>query len=102
MTGHVVPPAWAHRERPIVFNTWEATWFDVDHRRVMGLAKQAKRLGMELFLLDDGWFGCRDDDTSSLGDWTPHPRKLPRGWRAWPATSPRSVSTSGCGSNPRW
>ncbi len=79
VTDHVVPPAWARRDRPVVFNTWEAVWLDVSHRRVVRLARSARALGAELFLLDDGWFGARDTDRAGLGDWTPHPRKLPRG-----------------------
>ncbi|HEY4378416.1 MAG TPA: alpha-galactosidase, partial [Acidimicrobiales bacterium] len=70
------------RPRAIVANNWEATYFDFDEARLVGLVDGAADLGAELFLLDDGWFGPdqpRDDDTTSLGDWEPDPRKLPRG-----------------------
>ena len=70
------------RHRPIVANNWEATSFDFDEARLVGLMDAAAGVGAELFLLDDGWFGDelpRDDDTSSLGDWVSDPRKLPGG-----------------------
>lgn len=70
---------WRDRPRPVLINNWEATWFDFDERRLLDLARRARRLGVELFVLDDGWFGRRDDDRSSLGDWHEHPRRLPRG-----------------------
>jgi alpha-galactosidase len=66
-------------ERPILVNNWEATYFDFDARKIVALGKEAKGLGIELLVLDDGWFGRRDDDRSSLGDWTVDSRKLPAG-----------------------
>jgi alpha-galactosidase len=65
--------------RPILINNWEATYFDFDAERLERIAIKGKELGMELFVLDDGWFGERDDDTSSLGDWYVNKRKLPGG-----------------------
>ena len=59
----------ATRERPILVNNWEATYFDFDAEKILALADEAKALGIELCVLDDGWFGRRDDDRSSLGDW---------------------------------
>jgi len=70
---------WRDRPRPILVNNWEATYFDFDEAKLLSIAASAKDLGAELFVLDDGWFGERDDDTSSLGDWDANPRKLPRG-----------------------
>jgi alpha-galactosidase len=67
------------RERPILVNNWEATYFDFDAEKILALADKAKALGIELCVLDDGWFGKRDDDRSSLGDWKVDARKLPRG-----------------------
>jgi alpha-galactosidase len=67
------------RERPILVNNWEATYFDFDADKILALADEAKGLGIELCVLDDGWFGRRDDDRSSLGDWTVDRRKLPSG-----------------------
>ena len=70
-----------HRDspRPILVNNWEATYFDFDAERIVALAEEARSLGIELLVLDDGWFGKRDDDRSSLGDWTVDRRKLPLG-----------------------
>ena len=76
---HVVRGEWAGRERPVLVNNWEATYFNINHRTVMRMARQAARLGAELFVLDDGWFGERSDDHRALGDWTVNPKKLPRG-----------------------
>ncbi|MBB5180041.1 alpha-galactosidase [Planomicrobium koreense] len=70
---------WRDRERPVLINNWEATYFDFDEKKIFELAKASKALGVELFVLDDGWFGKRDSDTTSLGDWTPDSRKLPNG-----------------------
>lgn len=67
------------RERPILYNNWEATYFAFNTRKILKLARAAKRLGAECFCLDDGWFGARDDDSRSLGDWTEHPKKLKHG-----------------------
>lgn len=69
------------RERPILINNWEATYFNFTEERLLALARCARDVGVELFVLDDGWFGHRDNDKSSLGDWTPHPAKFPDGMR---------------------
>jgi len=76
---HIISPDWQNKERPILINNWEATYFDFNERKLVRLAKAAKKLGIELFVLDDGWFGKRDDDTSSLGDWFVNKKKLPSG-----------------------
>lgn len=65
--------------RPVHFNTWEACYFNFDEQRLKTLAAEAAALGAERFVLDDGWFVGRNDDTTSLGDWTPDPVKLPGG-----------------------
>lgn len=70
---------WRDRDRPVLINNWEATYFDFDEKKIFELAKSSKELGVELFVLDDGWFGKRDDDTTSLGDWSEDKRKLPNG-----------------------
>lgn len=70
---------WRDRERPVLLNNWEATYFDFDEEKILGIAKTGKELGVELFVLDDGWFGKRNDDTSSLGDWFVNKEKLPSG-----------------------
>ena len=71
--------SWRDRDRPILVNNWEGTYFDFDEDRLVAIAEVARDLGIELFVLDDGWFGKRDDDHSSLGDWFVDRRKLPNG-----------------------
>ncbi|MFW6264628.1 MAG: alpha-galactosidase [Bacillota bacterium] len=65
--------------RPILINNWEATYFDFTTEKILDLAAKAGKLGIELFVLDDGWFGKRNDDTTSLGDWFVNKEKLPEG-----------------------
>ena len=80
---HIVRGEWKHKERPILVNSWESLYFKFNHRELVKLAKQGKALGAELFVLDDGWFGKRDNDTCSLGDWTTvNQKKLPGGIKA--------------------
>ena len=76
---HIIPIYWQNRARPVLYNDWEGCMFDFNQRKLLNLAKQAKELGCELFVLDDGWFGKRDDDTSSLGDYSINKKKLPQG-----------------------
>ncbi len=75
----LVAGAWRDRARPVLFNTWEGAYYDFDEDVLVEMAAAAADLGAELFVLDDGWFGQRDDDSSSLGDWTVDLRKLPSG-----------------------
>jgi len=79
--NHVVPSYWAKKERPVAYNNWEATSFDFTSGRIKGLMKRAKSLGIELFVLDDGWFKNRNDDRHGLGDWEEDRKKLPGGLR---------------------
>ncbi|MFC0469700.1 alpha-galactosidase [Halalkalibacter kiskunsagensis] len=65
--------------RPILINNWEATYFDFNEDKITDIARKGKDLGIELFVLDDGWFGKRDDDNTSLGDWFVDKNKLPNG-----------------------
>ncbi|EKN66765.1 alpha-galactosidase [Neobacillus bataviensis LMG 21833] len=67
------------KTRPILINNWEATYFNFTEKKLKEIADAGKNLGIELFALDDGWFGHRDNDKSSLGDWTVHKKKLPNG-----------------------
>ncbi|MDR2743058.1 MAG: alpha-galactosidase [Treponema sp.] len=67
------------RERPVLINNWEATYFNFTADKILDMAREAAALGIELFVLDDGWFGRRDSDNSSLGDWFEDRRKLPEG-----------------------
>jgi alpha-galactosidase len=71
--------AWRDRPRPLLLNNWEGTYFDFDHARIVAMARGAKTMGVELFVLDDGWFGVRNSDDRSLGDWVVNARKLPHG-----------------------
>ena len=70
---------WRDRERPVLLNTWEAAYFDFTHDKIMEMARKAAKVGVELLVLDDGWFGHRDNDRSSLGDWYVAQHKLPHG-----------------------
>ena len=76
---HLLPRRWISAHRPVLLNSWEAAYFDFDEEKLVSIAKSAADAGVELFVMDDGWFGCRDDDTTSLGDWQPDRRKLPEG-----------------------
>ena len=70
---------WRDKARPILVNNWEATTFNFDEDKILNIAKTAADLGIELFVLDDGWFGERNDDYRGLGDWYPNTDKLPEG-----------------------
>ncbi len=76
---HIVRGAWKHRLRPVLLNSWEAAYFAIDERKLLRLARAGKKAGIELFVMDDGWFGERTDDSRSLGDWQVNRKKLPRG-----------------------
>ena len=73
---HIVRGTWKKKERPVLLNSWEAAYFDINERKLLSLAKAGKEAGIELFVMDDGWFGKRDDDNSSLGDWFVNEKKL--------------------------
>ena len=73
---HIMPKQFAHAERPILINNWEATYFDFKKEKLLDLADEASKLGIELFVLDDGWFGNRFDDNRALGDWVVNEEKL--------------------------
>ena len=75
----LVRRCWRNRERPVVLNNWEATYFRFDEQKILEIAEKAKKLGVELFVLDDGWFGKRNSSRSSLGDWYSDREKLPDG-----------------------
>lgn len=77
--NNIVRGKYKNNTRPILINTWEAFYFDVEERKLFDLANKAKELGIELFVMDDGWFKGRNDDTSSLGDWDCDFYKIPNG-----------------------
>lgn len=70
---------WRDRTRPILINNWEATYFNFTEERLLSIAQKAKDCGVELFVLDDGWFGARSSDHAGLGDWVANPVRLPNG-----------------------
>lgn len=70
---------WFERDRPILINNWEATYFNFNEEKILQIARRAKELGVEMLVLDDGWFGKRNTDNCSLGDWVVNPEKLPGG-----------------------
>lgn len=70
---------WVNQKRPILINNWEGTYFDFTEDKLLAMARKAKEAGIELFVLDDGWFGKRDNDRCSLGDWVVNKQKLPSG-----------------------
>jgi alpha-galactosidase len=76
---HLARGRYRNELRPVIINNWETTYFDFDEDRLLKLAGLAKQIGVELFVLDDGWFGHRDSDNSSLGDWQVDSHKLPNG-----------------------
>ena len=79
LRNHLLRDPWQGRRKPVPVNSWEAFYFDYDHNRLIQFARESAALGVEMFVLDDGWFGHRDDDSSSLGDWWVNEKKLPAG-----------------------
>jgi len=75
----IAPGGASSRLRPVLYNSWEATTFAVNEAGQRALAEKAAQLGVELFVMDDGWFGARDNDHAGLGDWGVNPRKFPQG-----------------------
>lgn len=76
---HIIDPQWRQKQRPVVLNSWEATYFDLNEKKSLKLAALGKQVGVDCFVLDDGWFGKRDNDLSSLGDWFTNKHKFPDG-----------------------
>ncbi|MBQ7408514.1 MAG: alpha-galactosidase [Clostridia bacterium] len=73
---HIIREKFKNSERPVVVNNWEATFFNFNRRKLLALARKAKGLGVEMFVLDDGWFGSRNSDNAGLGDWKENRKKL--------------------------
>lgn len=78
---HMCRGRYQHERRPVLINNWEATYFDFDDEKIRNIALQASELGIEMLVLDDGWFGKRDDDNSGLGDWFVNEGKIRGGLR---------------------
>ena len=76
---HMCRSKYKNTRRPVLLNTWEGVYFGLNQEKIAAMAKSAAELGIELLVIDDGWFGCRDNDTSSLGDWYEDRSKLPEG-----------------------
>lgn len=79
VNNNIVRGRWKNTERPVLINDWEACMFKFTRDKLLKLARRAKRLGVELFVLDDGWFGARNNDTAGLGDYDVNTEKLPGG-----------------------
>lgn len=77
--GHLIRSKYLHKKRPVLINNWEATYFDFDADKLAEIAKDAKEAGIEMLVMDDGWYGSRNLDEGSLGDWTVNEEKLPGG-----------------------
>ena len=77
--SHLTRGPWKDKPRPSLVNNWEATYFKFDTEKLLDIARTAAGRGIEMLVLDDGWFGCRDTDTNSLGDWVVNEKKLPGG-----------------------
>ena len=79
---HIFRPRWQNRRRPLLINNWEATYCNFNQEILVNLAKTAADLGIEMLVMDDGWFGHREDDKTSLGDWVPYKKRLPGGLKS--------------------
>ena len=77
--NHLIRGEYRNKKRPILINNWEATYFDFNTEKLIAIAKQASELGIEMLVMDDGWFGNRFDDNGALGDWVVNEEKLPGG-----------------------
>lgn len=77
--NHIIHPDFARKERPVLYNHWEGTGVDFDEKILLDFADTAQKLGIELFVMDDGWFGNRIDDKRALGDWFVNKNKFPNG-----------------------
>ncbi|MBO7273759.1 MAG: alpha-galactosidase [Clostridia bacterium] len=100
VNNHIIREAFRESERPIVINNWEATFFHFNRRKLLALARTAKGLGVEMFVLDDGWFGKRNSDTAGLGDWTVNTKNSRVAYLRWQRKSTRWVCSSDFGSSP--
>ena len=73
---HLIRSPYLKKKRPILINNWEATYFDFDEKKLLAIAKEASKSGIEMLVMDDGWFGDRNDDTTALGDWFVNEKKI--------------------------
>ena len=82
VNNNIVRGSYKGKERPVVINNWEAMMFKFNRQKIISLADKAKKLGIEMLVLDDGWFGERNDDRAGLGDWVVNTKKLPGGLKS--------------------
>ncbi len=80
---YILPPHSLTKPHPVVLNTWEACYFQIDHELLCRFAEEAAALGFDMLVMDDGWFGQRHNDAAGLGDWVPNDRKFPEGLAAF-------------------
>ncbi len=83
LRNHIIDPKFVFKPRPVVLNTWEAAYFNINEEKLYDYAESAKKLGMDTLVVDDGWFGARNDDSSSLGDWVVNTQKFKGGLKAF-------------------
>ncbi len=76
---YIVPEGVLEGHRPVVLNTWEACYFNIDEEKLVNFAREAAKTGFDMLVMDDGWFGKRNNDKAGLGDWTPNPEKFKNG-----------------------
>ncbi len=81
---YILPPE-AMKHHPVVLNTWEACYFRIDGEKLLSFADEAKKVGIDMLVVDDGWFGARNNDRAGLGDWYENREKFPRGLKAFAA-----------------
>lgn len=79
---HLMRSEWTKKKRPLLINSWEAAYFDFDDELLVEYARQAKEMGIEMLVMDDGWFGARSDDRRGLGDWQVNEAKLKGGLKS--------------------
>ena len=94
---HIVRGEWANKPRPVLLNNWEATYFNFKESTLLRLAREAKDLGVELFVLDDGWFGTATMISVRWAIITSTPKSCPVVWTAWRARSTHWAWTLACG-----
>ena len=80
--SHLIASRWSRERRPVLINNWEATKFDFNDQKLLAIAREAKDLGIEMLVMDDGWFGNRDYDRRGLGDWFVNEKKFSNGLTA--------------------
>jgi alpha-galactosidase len=78
----LIPSNWSDINPPILINTWEAKYFHVNHNNILEMTEKARKVGIDLIVLDDGWFAKRYDGTKSLGDWVINVEKFPNGLKS--------------------